>query len=45
MRICSSDPHKYGYGFEANIYPTDKIQVNYYPFPIRLVDIPMYIYE
>jgi len=35
-------PDGYRYGYETNIYPTNRIQESYYPYPTRSVDIPNY---
>ena len=36
-------PDGYGYGYEANIYPTVKVRGSYYSYPTHPVDIPSLI--
>jgi len=33
-------PDEYGYGYETNIYPVDRVQESYYQYSICPVDIP-----
>jgi len=43
-KICGY-PHIYGYGYRADIYPTDRVHESYCPYPTHLVDIPSYTLE
>jgi len=43
-KICEylHSRYPYGYGYEANIYPTGKVRGSYYAYLTCLVDIPRY---
>ena len=40
MDIHNGYPHGYEYGYGTNIFSAGRVHENYYPYPIRPVDIP-----